>query len=309
VNAELARGALGDAFVEEVLPDDPPWETPIAFFAALHYLALSGRAPELEAAYAGHGELWPAARAVLDREREWVREFVHDQPVQTNEVQRCWTLLPGFLAAARGGGPIELVELGPSAGLNLCWDRYRYRYPELEWGPESPVVLEGDWRCTFRRELFERVPEVRRRIGIDRSPIDATTDEGALLLQSFLWADQPDRLARLRAAIDVLRRDPPELVRGDYVELLPDVLAQSDSDALTIVFHSASTQYLDDASFRRIESAIASASGAVAWLSMEPERGTDNYGDFFLDLHERRSGRARRLAQVHYHGAWIDWRA
>ena len=308
MNGALARGALEEPLVEELLPPDPPWEAPIVFFAALHYLALAGRAPRLAAAYEGDGAVWPAAREALVDEFDWVRDFVWGQPVQTNEVQRCWALLPGFLAASGEGRAVELVELGPSAGLNLCWDRYRYRYPGLEYGPESPVVLEGTWRSAFPRELFRRSPEVRRRVGIDRSPVDATSEEGARLLQAFLWPDQPERLRRLGVAIEVLRRDPPTLLAGDYVALLPAVLAEGEADALAIVFHSASTQYLDDAEFAKLESAIAGAGRPVAWLSMEPERGTDNYGDYFLDLRAGPDLPARRLARVNYHGRWVDWR-
>ncbi len=49
-----------------------------------------------------------------------------EQEVQTNEVQRSWALLPAFLSLA-DGRPFDLLELGPSAGLNLLWDRYAYR--------------------------------------------------------------------------------------------------------------------------------------------------------------------------------------
>lgn len=56
--------------------------------------------------------------------------------MQTNEVQRCWGLLPGFLSVA-DERPIDLIELGPSGGLNLYWDRYRYRYGGHVWGPAA----------------------------------------------------------------------------------------------------------------------------------------------------------------------------
>jgi hypothetical protein len=265
---------------------------------------LSGEAPRVAAAYRGEEPIWPAARDALERHFDFVRRFVREQPVQTNEVGRCWALLPLFLLAASRapGRPLDLIELGPSAGLNLCWHRYRYVYPSVEWGPESAVVLGGDWRGEFPRELFDVPIDVRRRVGLDRSPIDATSQEGALLLQSFLWADQPERVERQRAAIEILRRDPPELVEADYVDALPRFLARADPAALTIVFSSASTQYLSDEQFGRLDDAIASAPTPVAWASMEPLRESEDKGSFVLSLDRQ------VLADVQYHGRWVEWR-
>ena len=59
---------------------------------------------------------------------------------------------------------------------------------------------------------------MRGRIGIDRSPIDVTTEDGARLLRSFVWAGQEGRMERLDRAIEAVREDPPQLVTGDYVE-------------------------------------------------------------------------------------------
>ena len=39
---------------------------------------------------------------------------------------------------------LDLIELGPSGGLNLYWDRYAYRYGEEQWGDRSAgLVLSG----------------------------------------------------------------------------------------------------------------------------------------------------------------------
>jgi hypothetical protein len=255
------------------------------------------------AAYRGEEPIWPAAREALEQHFEFVQGFVREQPVQTNEVGRCWALLPLFLLAATRSEArvVDLIELGASAGLNLCWDRYHYVYPGVGWGPESRVVLSGDWRGPFPRELFSVPVDVRRRVGVDRSPIDATSRDGASLLQSFLWADQPERIERQRAAIDILRRDPPELVKADYLEALPELLARADRDALTIVFSSASMQYLSEAEFDRVDGAIASAPVPAAWAFMEPPRGEDDKGHFVLSLDRE------VVAEVHYHGAWVEW--
>ena len=162
---------------------------------------------------------WDEVDDALVVHADLLRRFTAEQEVQTNEVQRAWALLPGFLSVS-DGRPLDVLELGPSAGLNLVWDRYRYRYSTGSWGDGS-LELAGDDRMPPPDSLLARRVTVVRRRGVDLNPVDATTEHGARLLQAFVWADQTERLERLRAAIEVLRADPPELIRGDYVESLP----------------------------------------------------------------------------------------
>jgi hypothetical protein len=233
---------------------------------------------------------------------------VTEQGVQTNEVQRCFGLLPGFLAVA-DERPLDVIELGPSAGLNLCWARFHYRYAAGDWGPEgSALELTGAERPGPAAELLARRPQVRRRLGIDLHPVDVTSEHGARLLQCFVWADQTSRLERLRRAIAVLRDDPPELVQGDYVELLPQVLAERDPEALTVVFQIASTPYVAEEGRRRIAAALADAgrSGRLAFVNATkpaPDWHGDGYG---LEL-QIWPGERRRVAHMDFHGEWIAW--
>jgi hypothetical protein len=228
--------------------------------------------------------------------------------VQTNEVQRCFGLLPGFLTID-DGRPLDVIELGPSAGLNLCWASYCYRYEAGAWGPtDSALELTGDELPGPAAQLLAKRPAVRRRLGIDLHPVDVTSEHGARLLQCFVWADQTERLERLRRAIEVLRADPPELVQGDYVELLPEVLSQRDPDAQTIVFQIASTPYVAEEGRRRISAAFDAAgrSGSLAFLdatrAAEGWQG-DGYG---LEL-QVWPGARRQVGHMDFHGEWVAW--
>jgi hypothetical protein len=89
VYGEVCERLASEPLVREVAPDYD-WNLALRLLAALHYLAFDGRAPELERAYAGEGEVWPAFREALARESGWVARFLREQGVQTNEVQRCY---------------------------------------------------------------------------------------------------------------------------------------------------------------------------------------------------------------------------
>jgi hypothetical protein len=247
---------------------------------------------------------------VLESHRSWLTRFVAEQPVQTNEVQRSWGLLPGFLTVA-DSRPLDVIELGPSGGLNLFWDRYRYRYGDNSWGPaDAPLELSGEARGGPPAELLGTDVEVRRRIGIDRRPVDITTDHGARLLEAFVWADQTLRLERVRRAVEIARADPPVVLEGDYVEIVPALLARRDLGALTVVFSSASTVYLRDDERAELQSAIVRAGkrGSLAWISYEVDRDDEvGYQNFVLEVQAWPNGARRRLARLDGHANSLEW--
>jgi len=227
-------------------------------------------------------------------------------------VQRAWALLPCFLELARWSGAeaFDFVELGASAGLLLLWDRYRYRYAAAGWGSEEATLeLAGVERGRVPAELLRVVPRVRRRAGIDRNPLDLSDPGDLLLLKSFVWAGQDDRLARLDAAAEAMRDDPPELVRGDLVELLPHELARRDDGALTVVLNSAALGYVDEAGRQTVRDALerAGADGQLAYVTAtRPATGSHLYWGLVIELWP--GSHRRELAYADFHGAWLDWR-
>jgi len=224
--------------------------------------------------------------------------------VQTNEVQRSWALVPAFLSLV-DDRPLDLLELGPSAGLNLVWDRYRHVYSTGVFG-DGPLELRGDDRVPPPASLLARPASVARRRGVDLNPVDVTTDEGSLLLQSFVWADQANRLERLRAAIDVVRGDPPELIRGDYVRDLPALLEDRVAGAQLVVFETASTQYLDHEQRNALHEAMHDAGRAepFTFLTTRSHAGNDYYT---LEAVAWPSGEREAVEHFDFHGAWLRW--
>jgi hypothetical protein len=251
--------SLAESAVVDEVADRSDWDVPLRLLGGVHYLALADGV-----------DPWDDVVAFVAERREWLRRFVSEQAVQTNEVQRCWALLPAFLTLSQLSGlPLDLVELGPSAGLNLLWDRYGYRYASGAWGDLGGVVLAGEERRQVPASLLSAACVVGRRVGIDMQPVDVTTEHGSRLLEAFVWADQHERRRRLRAAIEVVRADPPELIRGDYVDALPLILAGRRKDALTVVFQTASTGYLPDDRYASLREVLVTARGdqPLGWIS------------------------------------------
>lgn len=252
-----------------------------------------------------HGDAsWDDVDGALHAHSAFLRRWCAEQDVQTNEVQRSWALLPAFLWLA-DGRPFDLLELGPSAGLNLLWDRYRYRYSSGTWGSGS-LELVGDDRVPPPASLLERRADVVRRRGVDLSPVDVTTEHGALVLQAFVWADQASRLERLRHAIETVRRDPPELVRGDYVEELPGLLRDRLDGARLVVFQTASTMYLDRGQTERLHAALREGGRAESFVFVTTGRSPRDDG-YALEVHRYPEGTTERLAVFDFHGEWLEW--
>jgi len=99
---------------------------PTVILAALHDLALAGRAPALAAAYAAaDGDA--AAGAAIDtllRMTDSVVAIAVRRSARANETGRCAVLYPAIAEATRrvGANAVGLIDVGCSAGLNLNVD-------------------------------------------------------------------------------------------------------------------------------------------------------------------------------------------
>ncbi|MCW2759678.1 MAG: hypothetical protein JWO46_3424 [Nocardioidaceae bacterium] len=236
-----------------------------------------------------------------------LRETILARATQTNEVGRLATLLPVF---SRYDGPLALLEVGASAGLNLHPDRYDYAWPPRggltgSGGPVLSAAVTGDVPVPLSR------PEVAWRGGIDLHPLDVRDDDAMAWLETLVWPEHADRRAQLRAAIAIAREDPVALVTGDLLDALPALLEEASSYGTPVVFHSAVIAYLtadDRARFAAMMRDLVAA-GRCHWVSNESPLvipGVDVPEDDprcrFLLLAD-----GEPVAWTHSHGRALDW--
>jgi hypothetical protein len=243
-------------------------------------------------------------RTAVLAHREAVRAEMLGRRTQTNEPARCAVLLP---VLSQLPGPLALLEVGTSAGLCLLPDRYGYAY-----AGQDPFGAEPRFPCRAdsATPVPAAVPSVVWRAGIDLNPLDVRNDDDMAWLETLVWPDQPDRAARLHAAIAVARQDPPRIVAGDLLTTLPALASEAPKDATLVVFHTAVLSYVADAADRAGFAGTVRDLGAV-WISNEAPF-------VFPDIAARLAGPVRRgplllavngepTAWTDPHGAWVDW--
>ncbi|MEZ5714137.1 MAG: DUF2332 family protein [Paracoccaceae bacterium] len=282
---------------------------PLRLAGGLHALVLSGRDAALAAVYppqrADDAALWQAVEAAMTTHADFLDRWC-DSPPQTNELRRSIALIAaGHALTRRFGLPIVLSELGASGGLNLIWDRYALDIDGQVWGPDRPVLtLSPDWDGPLPPQALPRVIE---RAGVDLNPLDPKDPDDALRLLAYLWADQPERLARSRAAIAV--QDTP-VDKGDAIDWLEARLARPRPGALHLIYHTVAWQYFPPAAQARgtalIEAAgaRAGADAPLAWLGMENDGDDLGAG---LSLRLWPGDERHALARVDFHGRWMRW--
>lgn len=327
----LAACALGSPFVRDVLaaaarqlPRAPllalrlatwPGDRAAAALAlrlngALHALARSGVVASLAAVYAARaGDIDRAVADAFAMADATLADAV-PVPTQTNEVARCGAIVAGLMtAAAQFDQPIDLLELGASAGLNLNLAHYAYCLGGTAAGdPAATVRIAPRWQGTAPRRHPVRLASAS---GVDQAPLDVTDPQACERLFGFVWADRDDRMAQLQAAIRLARQYPPRIDRGDAADWLETRLMRPQAAGVTrAVVHSMLRQYCDIATRARIARALAQAgaradaSRPLVHVSYEWDEGRRKVE---LVLTTWPHGETRLLAHPDPYGDHVHW--
>lgn len=320
---------LGDhpELVALIAAHDPDAHQPNLLFAAVHYLLLGGLDHPLREIYDGtaNDPVTPVfADAVLSN-RDAINDVLKNKRTQTNEVGRSSVLALMLNDAAYYTQlPLAWLDLGASGGLNLHVDRFRIEYQR-----EGGVIATGpsDASVRLRCEIRTGAPAVGRdhaeivwRRGVDQSPVDVSDPEQARWLQACVWPSQPERHARLAAAIAVAQAHPQDIREADAVEGVAAALREAPDDAAFVMTTTWVWYYLPAQTQRRVLQLLRESGRRVLWYSLEgrgvvaelgqpAEREVIDslVGRVVIDGGEVLSGDVLGLS--HPHGTWLDWYA
>jgi hypothetical protein len=247
--------------------------------------------------------------------------------VQTNEVGRTAAVLPALTVVHQHyERPLALIELGPSAGLNLFFDRYRVQYSNgTSAGPaDSPVQLSCECLGPNAPPVPTTPLPIASREGIDLNPMDVTDADDRRWLEACLWPGLDYRRDRLRAALELASVDPPRLHRGSAGEWLEHVLSNVPAEAVACVMSTWVLGYFSGDDRRQLKKILDTYAktrpvalvtgeypGVVSWV---PEPATkapidDPRGASLLGVSCWDAGDldVRAVAWMQAHGTWLNW--
>lgn len=240
---------------------------------------------------------------VLDRRHE-ILEIGRTRFVQTNEPRRAAALLPYVAAEAdRLGEPVHVIEVGASAGLNLCMDKYSYAYGSGTRIGHSALVLSCEDRGAI--PVPERVPFLQRRVGIDLHPVNVDDPSEVAWLDALVWPEQAERRRRLAAAIAIRRSEQIAIVAGDASVVLTGVARRLPTGGPVVIWHSFTLNQFSDERRQALDRAV---------LDIARQRSVSRIGWEFWDRGyewpEIRIGLTeetmRTVARAHHHGEWVE---
>ena len=297
-------------------PGDPYGDN-IALRAAgaLHALARSGWEPGLTAVYPPHDvpehTLWVAIVDALAHHSGFLTDRLSSPP-QTNEVARSGLILGAMLSIADVTRlPLEIYEIGASAGLNLGFSEYGYTLGEGRvWGrPDAPLTIDCAWRGGTP-PLGAHLTVIGRH-GCDLNPVDPNSAADRERLLSYVWADQTHRLQRVDAALNLAAAEHRHVDRADAADWLDTQFAEPQPASVTrVLYHTIVWQYLPAEVKSRIEAllhrlgAAATKDRPLARLSFEQDE-VPGSGRIALTMWP--GGETLTLGRGDFHGRWAEW--
>ncbi|MDR6555069.1 DUF2332 domain-containing protein [Paenibacillus qinlingensis] len=293
----------------------PGQPVPNLLLGAVHYLLLSGVEHELASYYASVVDNPKVSTGAIDSFKDFCKQnekeiiqLVANKLVQTNEVRRCAYLYPSFCHIYEmSKKPLTLLEIGTGAGLQLMWDKYAYsyksnhKYGSLQSTLEISAEIKGD-KFPF---LLEHSPPVIRRIGLDLHVNNLNDSEDYLWLKALIWPEHKERNLYFETAAHCLKNEPIELIEGDGVAMLQEIIPTVSLHSSICIFHTHVANQIPVADKRKLIEQIQ-ALGKKRDVFHLYNNMWDS--DLHLDSYINGIEYKEKLAETDGHGRWFTWK-
>jgi hypothetical protein len=315
----LSEGIGGDlelrALAETARPGQPPANM---ILAAAHFLLLRGAQHPLRDFYPNltdkiaDGDPFPAFRDFVAQHREEIAQLVSTRVTNTNEVGRSAALHAGFRAlAARASAPLNLIEIGPSAGLNMIWDSYGVRYNRdgesfATDAPAGALIIDTALRGPHVPPLGPP-PKVAHRVGLERNPVNLSDPDSRDWLRALVWPDHRARFDRLEKALAIYADKTPQIRAGDALDLLPEALAEAPANETLCVYHTIVTYQFPHEAREALDHLLITAGVRRPVWRLSLEFAAENYHPLRLTRYADGVKTTEELALCDPHVAWIEW--
>ena len=317
--SSLATAIAQDEELLAIAVNSAKAQRELLLFASVHFLLLKGAQSPLRDFYgtlskdvSGSEAAYPFFRKFcLDHSHEII-PLLKSKKVQTNEVLRCACLLPAFGEILRRTdyAPLFLIEIGPSAGLNLHWDQYVHYYSDGSFfgEPSSPVILNCENRGDTALPLPIQKPVIAGKTGLELHPVNLNNPHESLWLQALVWPDKYERMMRLKNAIEVAKKHPLEIVSGDVLETLDNVLSTIPEGATPCIYHSFVLYQFSQGSVLKLEEQMKRASHKRDLFCIGMGNRDKKEVEIWLETYSNGERINETLANCQGHGAWIEWK-
>ncbi len=319
--ARLTEGVRDDpelrAFAAQAKKGQPPANI---LYASVHFLLLRGAEHPLRRFYPNLGgntrvtdeDPVPHFIDFVAQHRDALTPLIVSKITNTNEVGRCALLHPAFRAMAmEAGEPLDLIEIGPSAGLNLIWDRYGVRYHR---GSETFALPVSDPALTLDCELrgpnnppLGPSPKIANRLGLELNPVNLDDPDQRDWLRALVWPGMHARFERLEAALKVHASHRPEIRVGSALDLLPDALRDMPEDQPVGVYHSFVVYQFTREMREVLDSILVMAGLRRPVWRIGIEGSVSGVNRVTLTHYYDGAREEQVLAHCHPHGAWLEW--
>jgi hypothetical protein len=232
--AHFAQRCLEDPAMLELASEAPAGQPPThLLFGAVQYLLADEPDCPLARCYASLGtaaarpaEVYPLFRSFALERRERILGIMHARTVQVTLAGRNAEALPAIAEVARRAArPLTFVEVGCSAGITTLFDHFGYDYGALgRIEGRAPIVLRGVVFEGAPPAIPSSAPRVERRIGIDLNPIDPRDPLERRWIEALISPELLRERAELHAALEYRASTDFELLRGDALQVLPQIL-------------------------------------------------------------------------------------